>query len=681
MSLIKHTSTVHVEENSFVADDATATITFPEGQVVTDDSDQRNGTRYDIDSMQIEFNGSVTADHAGTLSSIIAKTSLFKRGRQVVMNAIQFAVNENPYAQIAYDLYKGGYAKDFSIETYGPWPDENGLIVNSKLSGLSGVVTGNNKTATVNSIVQNSLATARKNGLDTKEAEKTFAVEDDEGKKPKEADQQTNNKKENEMKFVTIKNSRDFAVKVKYKNASDEEVETELAPGAGVDVAEEQKDAVEKQVTDAKAPEAPKKEENQNQAADVNALSVSVNKMSEEFASFKKNMLDEAAKEPVFKLNNGNRATRRNGVKASELEKMDWRERTALQIQSLHSSFKGNTDAAAVANAINAFHLEDLQGAGLASNALDLPDIGNFVIPKEMVREIKEQPSNYQPILDLFHFDETMSLETAMIKGTGEIEMQDVEMNDNGDDTDLKPVSTPTFDTDNQFLKEFAAVTPVKASAIRFAAVDLVGHLTKLYKRAYDRKLAQSVIGRLQLAVDGNGHAVPYDYSAGSVEALISLIEAWSEVAEHTPGGVYTLTMKSYLHLMAMALRSGTNGPLATIFTKGPGEIPLFLSRPYAIAPSDLMPNLNSTATKSWSFEGQNVTVNSGVLYADPADFNGKVSGGLNFQVSDVASYEQGNTVKSSFQRDELVFRGYGYRSSGLYFEENVSAVTSPGIS
>lgn len=691
MSFTKHRSTVSIAENSFTADDETATITFAEGQVVSDDSDQRNGTRYDIDSMQIEFNGSVTADHEGTISSIVAKTSLYKRGRQVVMNGLQFAVKENPLAQIAYDLYKNGYAKDFSIETFGPWPDEQGLIVNSKLTGLSCVVTGNNKSATMNSVVMNSLATARKNGLDTSEAEKLLGVSEQEPK-PTEADKPTNNKKDNDMKFVTQKNSRDFAVKVKHKNAAGDEVETTLEAGATLDVSEDQAKAVEKQINDAKAPEAPEKTE--KPVLDTNALASALkqeldkrdNQLEERLKGLEKNLLDKSAQEPEFKIDNNVRGRRMTtNASSKDLEGMDWRDRTALQLQSLYSSFRNHdSQSGRVAHEINRINLEQLQKEGKVSNALDLPDVGNFVIPPQMITEIKEQASNYQPLLNLFRFDETLSLQTTWLTGTGEIDMQDVEMNDNGDDSDLKPISKPTFDTDNVELKEFAAVTPVKSSAIRFAAVDLVQHLTKLYRRAYDRKLSQSIIGRLEKAVESTGNTVPYNYSSGAggnVEALVTLLTAWSEVAEHTPGGVYLMTQQSYLHLMSMALRSGTNGPLATIFTNGPNDIPQFLSRPYAIVPSDLMPSLNTANTKSWNFEGTSVTVNSGVFYADPADFVGKVSGGLNFQVSDVASYEENSSVKSAFQRDELVFRGYGYRASGLYFPQNVSAVTAPGIS
>lgn len=669
---------VHIEENSF-QDEGDGVISFPYGQVISDETVQRNGTRYDIASMEIdEFNGTVTADHYDMIQSVVAKTiGLAKRSNQLIINGLQFAVKESAFAQLTYDLMRGGYVKDLSIETYGPWPDsEDNVYRNAKLCGLSVVVTGNNKSATINSLVQNSLATARKNGLDTSEAEEALGVKP-EHQKPEEAKPTTNNneKETKNMSYKTVKNGRGFAVKVTYKNAAGEDTETELAPGKSVDVAEDQAGAVEKQITDAEAPK---------QEIDVNAIKADLQKdFDARLEAFQKKLADDAAVEPTFKVGNSNKAKHTNGIKGSELKDMDWKERTALQLQSIRGSFAGDREAAALATAINQFHLEDLQSAGIVSNAVDLPDLGNFVIPKEMVTEIKEQPSNYRPLLDVFRFDETMSLETAMLKGTGEIEMEDVDMDNSVDNGDLKPIKKPTFDTEAGRLYEFAAVTPVKSSAIRFAAVDLVQHLTRLYKRAYDRRLAQSVIGRLEKAVEANGNSVPYNYSTaagGNVEALVSLITAWSEIAEHTPGGVFIMTESSRLHLLAMALRAGTNGPLSSIFTSDSTGL-RFLGKPYVVVPGDVMPNLNTAATKSWSFENTSVTVNHGVLLADPADFVGKVSGGLNFQVSDVASYEENGGVKSAFQRDELVFRGYGYRSSGLYFEENVAGVSAPGIS
>lgn len=679
----KHKTTFSLDENSFVADDTSGIIHFPMGQVVSDETIQRSGTHYDIPTMDTsEFNGSVTADHIDMLQSIVAKTNLVKRGGQIVMNALQFAVKENPFAQVAYNLYKNGYAKDFSIETYGPPPDETGLMVNSKLVGLSCVVTGNNKSATVNSLVVNSLATARKNGLDTSEAEKAFGIEP-EALTPKEAKESLSNNKETEMKFVTLENGRDFAIEVSYKNAAGTDITQELAPGATLDVSEDQKEALEKVIAQAKQPADETNLEAFNTAMNT-ALEAQDKKFQERFDAMTKNMLDANAKEPEFKAGKGKET---NGLKDvdKELESMNWRDRTALQIESIGTMIKDHDpEAAARVRAINKLHLEQLKASGKANNALSLGNLGNFVIAPEMDTEISGNINDYTPILNQFKFQETLSLQTSWLERTGEINMTDTNMSDAGDNTDLKAISKPSYTTHTSTLYEFAAVTPVDASAIRFSAADIMEDISSMYSRAYNRALATSVIGRLELAVEANGNSVNYDFTSGNggnVGALAAFVRVWADVAAYVPNGVYIMTMASYLSLFEMSLRAGISGPLANIFAAGPDGLKTFLGLPYVISPPDLLPTLNTANTKTLVFEGNTATVNHGVFLADPANFKGRVSGGLSFQVSSEASYEEGGTVKSAFQRDKLVFRGYGYRKSAITNTANVAGIAAPGIS
>jgi hypothetical protein len=142
--------------------------------------------------------------------------------------------------------------------------------------------------------------------------------------------------------------------------------------------------------------------------------------------------------------------------------------------------------------------------------------------------------------------------------------MEDVDMEDHGDNEDLKPLKEYGVLTHTKRLTEFAAVTPVDASAIRFAAIDIVDDITRQYRRAYDQALARSVFVRLGQALQGAGaRSVQYDTTSG-VESLVSLIEGWSTIAEATPNGVWLLTLGSTAHLTAQAVRAGVNGPLST---------------------------------------------------------------------------------------------------------------------
>ena len=152
---------VSVSKNSFV-DEGDGLISFPGGLTITDNSVQRNGTRYDIDSMDISLYGKqLTADHVDTLGNLIGKVvGVAKVGNKVVVSAIQYAL-VNPYGRLAYDLFKQGFSNSFSIETMGPYPDEQDRIFyNAELVGLSQVVLPNNYNAVANQfneIVHNSL--------------------------------------------------------------------------------------------------------------------------------------------------------------------------------------------------------------------------------------------------------------------------------------------------------------------------------------------------------------------------------------------------------------------------------------------------------------------------------------------------------------------------------------------
>jgi hypothetical protein len=688
--MLKHRIDVHIEKNSFV-DEGDGVVTFPDGLVITDDSEQYNGTKYDIKSLDIStYKGQVTADHIDMLDRIIAGVEgVTKAGNKVLAHKLNYLVKENPLAQLAYNLLiSDKVPTDFSIETTGPYPDpESGVYFNAKLVGLSQVVMGNNKNATANQVVLNSIAQSKQAGLDTSKLEEALHLEEqpskEDGEKPKKSKKTNQLNQEKDMTFVTVKNKRDFAIKVAYKNASGEDVEQELAPDAGVDVSEDQQTAVETQLNSAQKPQPDVQELVKNAVEEARKADTErFGKMEDDLKIYRE-AFDKGAQEPEFRKPGEHEVRNANGG-TSKLESMDWRERVQLLAQNVLASQKGDSRANTVATAINSLHLEQLQKAGYASNSLDLSSIGNFVIPPELVTDIKGNVSNYTPLLSKFTFDETLSLITSWLTRTGDVTMQDIAINTDSGNADLKPLKNPSYSTNTETMTEFAAITPIKAAAIRFSAADLVKELTFLYSHAYDRALATCILGRLSQAVIGNGNVVNYDYSSaagGNSGALVALISAWADVAEFTPNGVYMMTEKSRLHLIAKALQAGPNGPLATIFEKGPDDIPLFLGRPYVIVPSDIMPSLNTAETRSLVFEGVTVSNTFGVLYADPMNFMGRVSGGLNFEMSAEAAYEDNGTVKSAFQRDEVVFRGYGFRKSAITLASNVAAIAAPGIS
>ena len=243
----KHQVGLRVDKNAFV-DEGEGVVTFPQGLVITDGSEQRNGTKYDIDTLDIsEYQGQLTADHVDNLDKLIAGVEgVEKLGDKVIIKKISYLVKENPLALLAYNLLVSPKVPtNFSIETMGPWPsEEDDTYYKAKLIGLSQVVLGNNRNAKLNAaIVQNSIKQAKECGMDTDELEKNFLKEIEvsqnhtDGKtENKPPVKKVNNKKDEDMKFLTVKNSRDFAVAVKYKNAAGEDTETELNPGSSTSV-------------------------------------------------------------------------------------------------------------------------------------------------------------------------------------------------------------------------------------------------------------------------------------------------------------------------------------------------------------------------------------------------------------------------------------------------------------
>ena len=167
-------NTVEVTKNSF-NDEGDGIISFPHGLVISDSEIQRNGTRYDIDTLDItRYGGQLTADHEDKLQNIIGRVEgVKKNGGKVTVDRIVYAVKENPLARLAYDLLKGGFSKAFSTETMGISNTVDGTLSNHELVGLSQVVVPNNYSACINSL-KRSLNQAKADGLDVSEIEKTI---------------------------------------------------------------------------------------------------------------------------------------------------------------------------------------------------------------------------------------------------------------------------------------------------------------------------------------------------------------------------------------------------------------------------------------------------------------------------------------------------------------------------
>jgi HK97 family phage major capsid protein len=652
---MKHTHSFTIEKNA-VKDKGDGVVEFPRGLTITDTSEQRNGTKYDIKSMDIsEYDGNLTANHSDDIREIIGETFGVKKGqKKITIDGIRFAIKENALARFAYDMMLGGFLKNFSIETMGPWPDDEGTYKDSKLIGLSAVVLGNNRSASLQALAMNSLAECEQAGLDTLHMKQILLSH--------------NLYNPSTMKLVTIKNTRDFPVKVAYNNVSEEETETTLQPGESVDVTEDQQEAVEAQVADAQSPVI--EEDTEDTSEVVEAVNKLVAPMLNKMEKLEKQLFNKGAKEPAF----------RKDSNSKEMQSTDWRKRHGKQILHAWNWLRGHNDEAHRSLVeINKFHVEQLQKEGIVQNSMTIADFGNFVISPELLREIEGHRSNFSALLEKVPFRDTLSLQMSWLKRDGDVNMQEVELCDDGAGGNLKPISEYEAELKTSNLHELAAVTPVCNAATRFLAADMLGDIAQGYRTDYDRKRAQLFIARLQQAVNSTGNTTSF-LTATDINSLKSIIRALRPVAETVMNGIWIMNHQSYWRLVEAITGAGIAGPLAPIFTTG--QQPAFLGRPYVVVPDELLPVIDTGNTnRVFVVEGTSITVNQAIFYVDPSIFSGRTSGGLQYDLSTEAAYEVNGTVRSAYQRNELVLRGSFFRGGAVRDVDKVAGIGAPGVS
>ena len=705
-------NTIEVTRNSY-KDEGEGVVSFPNGLCISDNQVQRNGSRYDIDSLDIsKYAGQLTADHEDKLSNIIGRVEgVKKKNGRVTVDKIVYAVKQNPYARLAYDLLVGGFSKAFSTETIGAGADgADGTLKNHELVGLSQVVCPNNYSAIINS-VRNSLKTAEADGLDINGVEEellnSFDKEtnmDEENKTIEEKDIEAVETPETEEKEVAENEATETEVEETTKEESEKEPEQ----------ANEEKEEVENSTVEEKEEEEIEKEENEISDKQVAELFEKIdglidmvkdfsgvdedtdekgveeivvddlNEVNEKVENKKEEIMDkEQIQNAVAEVLKGFFA---NDAKAPEFKKdensasyaeMDWKERYNKQVNSAYEAFRnGSIAARQTLNEINEANFNALKEAKIVKNSMTIASMGNFVIPPEMYREIIGSRTDYSAIINATEWKETDSLEFAWLKRNGDIDMKNVAMCDDGKNGNLKPVSEYSAEPVTSKLEEMAAVTVVCNAATRFFAVDLLSDVAAGYRNDYDRKRAQLIIARLEQAVEESGQSVNYAPTTDT-EAMVAWLESIAEISDTTVNGTLLFNNKTFAKLKAHALEAGSNGPLSSIFIDG--EIPRIFGMPYIVLPNDLLPTIEDGEKVSFTVEGKEVEIKHAVFYADLGQFTGRTSGGLQYDISADASYEVNGTVRSAYQRNELVLRGSFFRGGAIKDTSRVAGILAEG--
>ena len=711
---------VQVERSSFI-DEGDGVVSFPGGLTITDNTEQRNGTRYDIDSMEIDrYGGQLTGDHEDKLSSLIGEVSGVKKdGPKVTIEKIRYAITQNPYAQLAYDLLTGGFSKNFSIETIGTYPDDNGVYWDAELVGLSQVVTQNNYNASLNKLVHNSLERSKQNGLDVEGIEERILGEHAEAVEKQKNDIKSQTKTEDNEKTPVQESTIDVKVKVdsseienaialadklqeklsqtnnKQENKMDEEtkVETPVVEEPKVETPEVETPEVEtpkteevkEEVQAEETVETPVEETKVEQpTVDPNALAEAVknavaeatttlkadfDKQLEEAKAEAKNAFDKSAKEPTFKKEETSKVEKTENKYA----KMSSDDRYNVQVAAAWNAVKGQSIVAwDELRQINEVNLDALKAEGIVKNSITLADLGNFVISPELYTQIVGTRNDYTGLLAATQWAETDSIEFAWTERVGDINMQNVAFCDDGEDGNLKPISEYGTRVHKEELEELAAVTPICNAVTRFAAVDLLQDAAQGYRTDYDRKRAQLVIAKLEQAVDATGNSVAYS-PANDTDALVVWLQALTEISDQVMNGVLIFNNRTFSELKTRALKAGVTGPLAEVLTGG--GLQTIFGFNFLIVPNDLMPTLGGSDSVTVQVNGENVAINHAVFYADLSQFRGKTSGGLQYDVSSQAAYEDNGVVKSAYQRNELVLRGSFFRGGAFLDRTRVAGI------
>ena len=716
----KFKNTIEVTRNSY-KDEGEGVVSFPNGLCISDNQVQRNGSRYDIDSLDIsKYAGQLTADHEDKLSNIIGRVEgVKKENGRVTVDKIVYAVKQNPYARLAYDLLVGGFSKAFSTETIGAGADgSDGTLRNHELVGLSQVVCPNNYSAIINS-VRNSLKTAEADGLDINGVEEellnSFDKEtnmDEENKTIEEKDIETVETPETEEKEVAENEATD--TKVEETTEEESEKEPEQANEEKEEVENDATEAKEEEVKEPEEAEEIEKEENEISDEQVAELFDKIDgliDMVKDFTGAEEDTDEKGVEEIVVddlnevdeKVENKKEETMdkeqiqnavaealkgyfANDAKAPEFKKdensasyaeMDWKERYNKQVNSAYeASRNGSIADRQTLNEINEANFNALKEAKIVKNSMTIASMGNFVIAPEMYNEIVGQRTDYSAIINATEWKETDSLEFAWLKRNGDIDMQNVAMCDDGKNGNLKPISEYSAEPVTSKLEEMAAVTVVCNAATRFFAVDLLSDVAAGYRNDYDRKRAQLIVARLEQAVEESGQSVDYAPTTDT-EAMVTWLESIAEISDTTVNGTLLFNNKTFAKLKAHALEAGANGPLSSIFIDG--EIPRIFGMPYIVLPNDLLPTIEEGEKVAFTVDGKEVEIKHAVFYADLSQFTGRTSGGLQYDISADASYEVNGTVRSAYQRNELVLRGSFFRGGAVKDTSRVAGILAKG--
>lgn len=655
-------------------------VLFDGGQVIANETEQKDGTRYDIETLDIDnYSGKIFKDHwYGVFDTLGSAIGLIKDNvaKQVTLGGIRFSKN-NPDALLARDMLLEGLV-EFSQGTIG-FTESDGLRKNHRLIDISLVGLGNNDYTVTDA---NGLrAVAANNGFDLSKY---------------------NLREANSMKYK-IYNVNGFAVKVKVNDADGKETEVEVPAGGSAEVATPEAQAEgQKQVDEAKdpagdTPPAPAGDDTPPAPADNSGLADAVNKLTTELSELKKNM-----NTPV-KPNAGGVADT-NGLGSpsgktmhEKVKNMKAGERLYTQIMLERNGQKNSEEY----QAINDFNKEEL----IAKNALtdDEASVGGLIPPYELLDRIEQCETNYDAFLNVFGFQDA-GLSYGWNLGIGDIEFLPVGYCD--------PSAESDFETalQNRTQERLATHTVICDKVSRFSPANVVGIVAGRYQGAYKKALAAFALAEMQEAVDqrvtGLNRASGTDIAAdpngsleypatGQKDQAAKILQLFTDLSDCVLGGTYVMNAQTAAKLI-LDFNLGATGILSnggTLAVNAYDRLAVALGGKIVIVPNSMLPTLGTNGTVTvvrTANAGGNVTIDHAIFYLEPSNWYGVTNGGLQFDIDSFGSYEKavqktvtgggGGTVTvvethSAKQRGETVMFGEMYRGGGVLDFRNVGGV------
>ena len=658
------------------------TILFDEPQVITDGTVQKDGSYYDIPSLDIaSWNGKVMADHDYSFSKRLGTAIGAQKdlaNNRVTIAGIKFSRN-NPEAQLAMDMAVEGLI-EFSTGTLG-WTEEDGRRENHQIYELSIVGVGNNDNTHMNEA--DLLAVAAQNGIDLSKYN-------------------LKSKEHNSMKKFRIYNVNAFAAKVKFKNEAGEDQEVEVPAGSSAEVeTTTPQEEVQKQVDEAQAPAADKPADKPADAPATNAVSVEdFKQLQTTLNTLVANMNTPVKPSAGAHEDKNDLGASTNAVK-EKVKSMNAGQRLYRQIMLERNGMK-NSEEFAELNAFNTAQLAEkgianVEDFGGSANAMDdsAGSLGGLIPPYELLDRIVQCETNYDRFLQVFGFEDA-GLSYGWNIGIGDIDFAPIGY--------CAPSAQDGVEVglENRTQERLATHSVICNKVSRFSPVNVINHVATRYQQAYKRALVAFALAEMQVAVDkrvtgwdrSSGTDIAADPSgsvdypaAGQSARIEAAVSLFTGLADCVMGGVYVMNAQTAAKLILdfnLTGQGASQSNTGTTFVNNYAALGVALGGEVVVVPNNMLPTLgtNSTVTVLRSTEGGgNVTIDHAIFYTSAENWYGVTNGALQFDVDSFGSYEVtvqktvtgggGGTVtvtetRSAKQRGETVLFGEMYRGGGI---------------